>query len=109
MTYPTIESMKVLRYFSYTSIVTDRLLEEGTESELEFIYDECCEKAEEINPYRHYADNKSAFEILVKGRVMYIGCYDGKYSLGFGISGIGGNYVIDFLTGEESEYGHHNA
>lgn len=105
---------KILRYFTYTSIVTNVISEydsnkdDGCQIALE-MYEEALKQASEQNSRMTFKDNKSAFEILVKDRVMYVGFYDGVYKIGLGISGIGGNRVYDFTYKTMSEYGRFEA
>ena len=112
-------NFQVLRYFSYTSVVTERLAtycedgigrEEEGSVEVQMLFEDACKKASESSDDRRdWMDNKCAFEILIKGRILYVGYYDGKYSLGLGISGIGGNRVYDFITRTWLTYGENNA
>lgn len=95
------EYLELIRYYSYTSIVTDRIVElDVNDEEAEDLWNELIEKAQKkLNKKEHLRDNKCAFEIVYNGHTFFIGVYDSKLSIGLGLRSFShaGNRVLELI------------
>lgn len=104
------EYIEPIRYYSYTSIVTDRIVElDVNDEEAEDLWNELIEKAQKkLNKKEHLKDNKCAFEVVYMGHIFFIGVYDSKFSIGLGLRSFShaGNQVLELIPNSKySEYG----
>lgn len=104
------EYIEPIRYYSYTSIVTDRIVDlDVNNEEAEDLWNELIEKAQKkLNKKEHLKDNKCAFEVVYMGHTFFIGVYDSKFSIGLGLISFrnAGNRVLELIPNSKySEYG----
>lgn len=104
------EYLEPIRYYSYTSIITDRIVElDVNDEEAEDLWNELIKKAQEkLNKKEHLRDNKCAFEVVYMGHTFFIGVYDSKFSIGLGLISFrhAGNRVLELIPNSTySEYG----
>ena len=102
---------RVLRFFTYATNVRQVLSSYDThtgagDNQLEDVYNLADKQAKTLWKSKSFADNKSAFEILIGNTILYIGMYDGVYRLGLAVDSFYGNEVKDILSQTSSSFGH---
>lgn len=104
------EYLEPIRYYSYTSIVTDTIVElQRNDEEAEDLWDELIEKAQKkLNRKEHLRDNKCAFEVVYNGHTFFVGMYDDRFYIGLGLKShrCDQNRVLELIPNSNySEYG----
>ena len=108
------EYLEPIRYYSYTSIVTDTIVElKRNDEEAKDLWNGIIKKAQEkLGEKASLNDNKCAFEIIYNGHLFFVGVYDDRFSIGLGVQSFkrAGNRVLELIPNSTySEYGERHA
>ena len=100
-----IKVIKLLRFYSYTSSVRERIAEyedgRGV-AEIKKLYERLRDLTKESKYFKNFNfdQNKCVYEVEIDGERLFVGFYDWKYSIGKSVHQFFGSRM-DFVNGDE--------